>query len=84
MKIQIAALTAVILLFAGCAVKEEKITPPKKEVTKKQPIQKSTKKPSEAITAAPTPEPTAEPTPTPPENTPDADVPAGNDGTQPT
>ena len=35
-------------------------------------------------TAAPTPEPTAEPTPTPPENTPDADVPAGNDGTQPT
>ena len=56
MKIQIAALTAVILLFAGCAVKEEKITPPKKEVTKKQPIQKSTKKPSEAITAAPTPE----------------------------
>ena len=56
MKIQIAASTAVILLFAGCAVKEEKITPPKKEVTKKQPIQKSTKKPSEAITAAPTPE----------------------------
>ena len=30
------------------------------------------------------PEPTAEPTPTPPENTSDADVPAGNDGTQPT
>ena len=30
------------------------------------------------------PEPTAEPTPTPPENTTDADVPAGNDGTQPT
>ena len=30
------------------------------------------------------PEPTAEPTPTPPETTSDADVPAGNDGTQPT
>lgn len=30
------------------------------------------------------PEPTTEPTPTPPENTSDADVPAGNDGTQPT
>lgn len=30
------------------------------------------------------PEPTAEPTPTPPESTSDADVPAGNDGTQPT
>ena len=30
------------------------------------------------------PEPTSEPTPTPPENTSDADVPAGNDGTQPT
>lgn len=30
------------------------------------------------------PEPTAEPTPTPPENTSDADLPAGNDGTQPT
>ena len=40
--------------------------------------------PTPEPTAAPTPEPTAEPTPTPPENTSDADVPAGNDGTQPT
>ena len=41
--------------------------------------------PPESTEPTPTPpEPTAEPTPTPPENTSDADVPAGNDGTQPT
>ena len=49
-----------------------------------EPTTEPTPAPTPEPTAAPTPEPTAEPTPTPPENTPDADVPAGNDGTQPT
>ena len=49
-----------------------------------EPTAEPTPAPTPEPTAAPTPEPTAEPTPTPPENTPDADVPAGNDGTQPT
>ena len=56
MKIQIAVISAIVLIFAGCAVKDEKIVPPKKEIAKKPVLQKSTKKPSEAITAAPTPE----------------------------
>ena len=49
-----------------------------------EPTTEPTPAPTPEPTAAPTPEPTAEPTPTPPENTSDADVPAGNDGTQPT
>ena len=49
-----------------------------------EPTTEPTPTPTPEPTAAPTPEPTAEPTPTPPENTSDADVPAGNDGTQPT
>ena len=49
-----------------------------------EPTAEPTPAPTPEPTAAPTPEPTAEPTPTPPENTSDADVPAGNDGTQPT
>ena len=48
------------------------------------PTPEPTAAPTPEPTAAPTPEPTAEPIPTPPENTSDADVPAGNDGTQPT
>lgn len=56
MKIKLASIVLSVLIFAGCAVKEEKIAPPKKEVAKKPPLQKSSKKPSEAITAAPTPE----------------------------
>ena len=54
-----------------------------------EPTTEPTPAPTPEPTAAPTPEPTAEPTPmpleptpTPPENTSDADVPAGNDGTQ--
>ena len=43
-----------------------------------------TPEPTAEPTPTPTPEPPAEPTPTPPENTSDADVPTGNDGTQPT
>lgn len=49
-----------------------------------EPTTEPTPAPTPEPTAAPTPEPTAEPTPTPPENASDADVPAGNDGTQPT
>ena len=49
-----------------------------------EPTTEPTPAPTPEPTAAPTPEPTAEPTPTPPETTSDADVPAGNDGTQPT
>lgn len=49
-----------------------------------EPTTEPTPAPTPEPTAAPTPEPTSEPTPTPPENTSDADVPAGNDGTQPT
>ena len=49
-----------------------------------EPTAEPTPAPTPEPTAAPTPEPTAEPTPTPPETTSDADVPAGNDGTQPT
>ena len=49
-----------------------------------EPTTEPTPAPTPEPTAAPTPEPTAEPTPTPPENTSDADVPAENDGTQPT
>lgn len=52
--------------------------------TPPEPTTEPTPAPTPEPTAAPTPEPTAEPTPTPPENTSDADVPAGNDGTQPT
>lgn len=49
-----------------------------------EPTTEPTPAPTPEPTAAPTPEPTTEPTPTPPENTSDADVSAGNDGTQPT
>ena len=49
-----------------------------------EPTTEPTPAPTPEPTAAPTPEPTAEPTPTPPESTSNADVPAGNDGTQPT
>ena len=54
--------------------------------TPPEPTTEPTPTPPEPTTEpTPTPpEPTAEPTPTPPENTSDADVPAGNDGTQPT
>ena len=55
------------------------VTPTPPESTEPTPT------PPESTEPTPTPpEPTAEPTPTPPENTSDADVPAGNDGTQPT
>lgn len=55
-----------------------------------EPTAEPTAAPTPEPTAAPTPEPTAEPTaappaeptPAPPENTSNADVPAGNDGTQ--
>ena len=47
-----------------------------------EPTAEPTPTPTPEPTAAPTPEPTAEPTPTPPESTSNADVPAGNDGTQ--
>ena len=40
--------------------------------------------PPESTEPTPTPPESTEPTPTPPENASDADVPAGNDGTQPT
>ena len=49
-----------------------------------EPTTEPTPAPTPEPTAAPTPEPTAEPTPTPPESTSNADVSAGNDGTQPT
>ena len=49
-----------------------------------EPTAEPTPAPTPEPTAAPTPEPTAEPTPTPPESTSNADVSAGNDGTQPT
>ena len=55
------------------------VTPTPPESTEPTPT------PPESTEPTPTPpEPTAEPTPTPPETTSDADVPAGNDGTQPT
>ena len=55
------------------------VTPTPPESTEPTPT------PPESTEPTPTPpEPTAEPTPTPPESTSDADVPAGNDGTQPT
>ena len=59
---------------------------PEPEVTA-TPEPTATPSPTPEPTTEPTPtppEPTTEPTPTPPENTSDADVPAGNDGTQPT
>ena len=55
------------------------VTPTPPESTEPTPT------PPESTEPTPTPpEPTAETTPTPPETTSDADVPAGNDGTQPT
>ena len=54
------------------------VTPTPPESTEPTPT------PPESTEPTPTPPESTEPTPTPPETTSDADVPAGNDGTQPT
>lgn len=54
------------------------VTPTPPESTEPTPT------PPEPTEPTPTPPESTEPTPTPPENASDADVPAGNDGTQPT
>ena len=54
------------------------VTPTPPESTEPTPT------PPESTEPTPTPPESTEPTPTPPESTSDADVPAGNDGTQPT
>ena len=52
--------------------------------TPPEPTTEPTPTPPESTEPPPTPPESTEPPPTPPESTSDADVPAGNDGTQPT